>query len=156
MHAAVSTTGEDPAAGGARLPDRPRRGSRRQPDRYVYSFAVGHAVVRVPEQDLTPTCPGWPRWCSTTSERPGFVEDAVHLVLRGLGARADHQLVDVHVRRPGDHPADRVGDVLGDQQLGDTGVDRVVLLLVAAEPLSENSSVFTMPGAISLTRTGWS
>ena len=42
----------------------------------------------------------------------------MHLVLRGLGARADHQLVDVDVAGASDHPGDRVGDVVGDEGLG--------------------------------------
>ena len=59
VHAAVSTTGEDPRAAEVRaLVSRIDLGavhpSPPQPDRYVYSFAVGHAVVRVHEQDLTP------------------------------------------------------------------------------------------------------
>lgn len=39
---------------------------------------------------------------------------------------------------------------------GDPGVDRVRPLLIAAEAVEENSSVRTIPGATSHTRTGWS
>ena len=157
---AVSTTGEDPraaevralvsgstsarcrpaAAGPVRLlvRRRARRGPGARAGPHPRPVPAGRAGARRPLSDrgssktrCTLCCAAWARGRIT-------------------------RLVDVHVRRPGDHPADRVGDVLGDQRLGDTGVDRVVLLLVTTETASENSSVFTMPGAISLTRTGWS
>ena len=59
MHAAVSTTGRTRGAAevralGLRIDLGAVHPSPPQPDRYVYSFAVGHAVVRVHEQDLTP------------------------------------------------------------------------------------------------------
>src|SRR3546814_7839164 len=39
--------------------------------------------------------------------------DPVDLVLGGLRSRLDHQLVDVHVRRTGRDPRNRIGHVLG-------------------------------------------
>jgi hypothetical protein len=59
----------------------------------------------------------------------------VHLVLRGLGAWPDHQLVDVHVCRTRHHEGDRVGDVVGGERLGHACIDRVGLLLVTSEAL---------------------
>ncbi len=58
----------------------------------------------------------------------------VHLVLRRLRTRTHDQLVDVHVRWPGGDPGDGIGDVLGTQRVGDTGVDGVGPLVVAGEP----------------------
>ena len=48
--------------------------------------------------------------------RPGPSGAAVDLVLGGLRARPDHQLVDVHVAGRVTIQRDRVGDVLGDQR----------------------------------------
>ena len=88
--------------------------------------------------------------------RPALVgRRARDLVLGGLGERADHQQVDVDVVRPGDRPGDAVGDVLGDQRLAHPAVDRVGRLGATPNRISANSSVRTMPGAISMTRTGW-
>ena len=47
----------------------------------------------------------------------------VHLVLGGLGPRADHQQVHVDVRGPGDRPGDHVRDVIGGEGLGYPRVD---------------------------------
>ena len=51
-------------------------------------------------------------------------------------------------------PRDAVGDIVGGQRLGDARVDRGGLLRVAAETVDRELSVCTIPGAISVTRTG--
>ena len=60
-----------------------------------------------------------------------------HVGRGGLGgpdlvAGQHHQLVDVHVRRTGGHPADALGDVVGRQRL-DARVDRRPRVGIAAE-----------------------
>ncbi len=70
----------------------------------------------------------------------------------GLVAGADDDLVDVDVRRLGDGPADALGDVLGAQRLHPL-VDAPAASSSPSKRTSENS-VSTMPGAISVTRTG--
>src|SRR3954465_10329110 len=85
-------------------------------------------------------------------------------VLSGLGEGAHHHEVDVHVVRPGDRPGHAVGDVLGGQRLppppahGPGGRPPPGSPPPAFPPepsrFAENSSVFTIPGAISMIRTG--
>ena len=57
----------------------------------------------------------------------------VHLVLGGLRERADHQPVDVDVVRAGGAERHAVGDVVGDQRLGDARVHGCRLVGVATE-----------------------
>src|SRR5919198_2375818 len=64
------------------------------------------------------------RSCSGTAHDPRTA---------GLRQRLDHDLVHVHVRRPGDREENALGDVLARHRL-DPLVDGVRLLLVAAEP----------------------
>src|SRR4029077_10972371 len=65
--------------------------------------------------------------------RPRRLLLAVHLVLRGLRPRPDHQQVHVHVRGTGDRPDDHVRDVIGGEGFAHPGVDRGGPVAVTAE-----------------------
>ena len=80
------------------------------------------------------------------------------LVLRGLGAGADDELVDVDVRRARDHPDHGIGDVLRDERLRHSGVHLRGALCItavaewvedeaAATPLGEDAPETADPGA---------
>src|SRR3546814_562869 len=66
--------------------------------------------------------------------------DPVDLVLGGLRSRLDHQLVDVHVRRTGRDPRNRIGHVLGHERIRYAGIDRIRLGLVAVEADQDRKS----------------
>ena len=92
---------------------------------------------------------------STTDICRSFL--AKDLVLGGLGARADDHQVDVDVRRPGGAPGDAVGDVVGDQRVRRRRrrPRRPLLLRRRGTGSARTPRSRTMPGAISVTRTGW-
>ena len=94
------------AAGPDRL-GRARAAASRSPTGSCTPSTLRGEQVDLGEQDLTPELQ---RLARLLLERPTgpppqpsapSVVDAVHLVLGGLGAGPDHQLVDVHVRRAG-------------------------------------------------------
>ena len=75
-------------------------------------------------------------------------------VLGGLGDGTDDEQVDVDVRREGGGPADALGDVVGGEGAVDALVDLGGGVGVAVVAQQRELRVCTMPGAISVTRTG--
>ena len=108
---------------------------------------------RRPPRRMRRRCPARPTTTPRHGARFGY-SLAVEPARADLIARPDHDQVQVDVRRARRDEPDHLGDVLGHQR-GDALVDLASARSSSPSNRRSEKSVFTMPGAISVSRTGF-